>query len=199
MRNLLAISMGFALLLLMACSNPDSTAAQDDKAATDSSATQPLYPFSQYLQHELEYIDSMPLAVEKIVRQEGRTTDSGIINKTSFKSAIAFFTSIDPNKTELRSQYTETSFNDLSTEAITFSISSKNATLPLQQADILLHPTTQQVKSVALSIEQSFADSSVSTKVLWKHHMKCQLAQTIQYKDGRSINRITEYVWDKPF
>lgn len=198
MRKLLAIFWGLMLLLLTACSNTD-TAPEQEASTIDSTASQPLYPFAQYLHNELAYLDSMPLAVEKTVRQNGKTVDSLIIDKASFHSAVAFFTSIDPNKNELRSQYTETSFNDLSTESITFSISTNNPTLPLQQADILLHPATQQVKSLALTIEQPYTDSSISTKVLWKHHMKCQLAQTIQYKDGRSINRITEYVWDKPF
>jgi hypothetical protein len=197
MRIPLAILSGILLLLITACSNEQSKATQQQNLP-DSSATQPLYPFAQYLANELAYIDSMPLAIEQVTRQNGQTIDSGFVDKAVFKSAVVFFTSIDPNKTELRSQYIETSFNDLSTESITFSISASNAALPLQQADVLLNPNTQQVKSVALKINQQTADSSITTQVLWKHHMKCQLAQTIDYKDGQSINRITEYVWDKP-
>ncbi len=198
MRTLLALLLNIPLLLLMACNNQEATATQQ-RNTTDSSAAQPLYPFAQYLANELAYIDSMPLAVEQVTHQNGKTIDSGFVDKKLFKSAIAFFTSIDPNISALRSQYTETSFNDLSTESITFSITTNNAALPLQHADVLLNPNTQQVKSVSLKINQQTPDSSVSTQVLWKHHMKCQLAQTIDYKDGRSINRIPEYVWDKPF
>lgn len=198
MRHISLILIVVSCWLLLSCGgNQPST----DSAATvqDSALAQPLYPFPQYLANELAYIDSMPLVVEKIVRENGVVIDSGMIDKPSFKNAIAFFTSIDPNTVNLRPKYEETSFNDLSTEAVTFSISTQDKSLPLQQADVLLHPTTQQVKSLALQLQQSSGDSTVTSHVLWKHHMKCQLAQTIDYKDGRSINRITEFVWDKPF
>ena len=181
--------------ILAACGSNQQPATA---AMADSTLTQPLYPFPQYLANELAYLDSMPLVVERTVRENGVTVDSGMMDKASFKQAIAFFTSIDPNTKALRPKYEESSFNDLSIEALTFSISATDASLPLQQADVLLHPSTQQVKSVALQLQQQSPDSSITTRVLWKHHMKCQLAQTIAYTDGRSINRITEFVWDKP-
>lgn len=185
-----------ALVFLTACDNHEQPV---DFSANDSASKQPLYPFPQYLADELAYIDTMPLAIARIVKLNGATIDSGWIDKSHFKQAISFFTSIDPNKSALRPYYKETSFNDLSIDALTFSITATDSSLPLQQADILLNPSNQKVKSLMLQLQQSHEDSTVISRILWQHHQKCQVVQTVDYKDGHSSNRITEFIWDKAF
>jgi len=141
----------------------------------------------------------MPLAVEKIVKLNGVTIDSNYIDKAAFKAAIATFISIDPNTIELRSRYKEISFQDLTIPALTFSITSKDATLPLQQADILLNPDTKKVKHVVLNIITALGDSTVTKRILWDHNMKCQIMESIEHSSGKQYTRITQYIWDKPF
>lgn len=169
------------------------------QSATGSAADTlvPLYPFPQYLTDQIRYVDSMPLGVERVVKLNGRTIDSGYIDKAAFKAAVAPFAAIDPNLASLRPSYTETSFNDLTLGTITFSISCTDSTAVLQKADVLLHADTKKVKYVLLEMTQANDDSVLYRRINWVHNMRCQVAETIQKKDS-SYDRITEYIWDKP-
>jgi hypothetical protein len=157
----------------------------------------PLYPFPQYLTDQISYVDSMPLGIERVVKLNGRTIDSGYIDKAAFKAAVAPFAAIDPNLASLRPFYTETSFNDLTLGTITFSISCTDSNALLQKADVLLHADTKKVKYVLLEMTEANDDSVLYRRVNWVHNMRCQVAETIHKKDS-SYDRLTVYIWDKP-
>ncbi|HSC53796.1 MAG TPA: hypothetical protein VLC98_09255 [Phnomibacter sp.] len=189
-------------VLLFACGQKSSDSAEANNAevaTADSSLNEPVYPFTQYLQGQMEYIDSTPIAVERIVRINGTTIDSGYMEKPAFKKAMAFLISVDPNTTALRSKYKEESFHDLSIPSLTFSITSIDPNLPLQQADILLHPETKIVKNVMLKFTNTNTDSSVMQRVLWDHNMKCQVVEIVEPTNGKPYTKITQYIWDRPF
>ncbi|MCU0335528.1 MAG: hypothetical protein MUF62_10880 [Chitinophagaceae bacterium] len=177
---------------LPSCQSGTSTAGG---ATADTLA--PLYPFPQYLADQIRYVDSMPLGIEKVTKLNGRTTDSGYIDKAVFKAAVAPFAAIDPNLASLRPSYTENSFNDLTLGTITFSISCTDSTAVLQKADVLLHADTKKVKYVLLEMTEANEDSVLYRRINWVHNMRCQVAETIQKKDS-TYDRITEYIWDKP-
>jgi hypothetical protein len=180
-------------LFLIGCQQNQSKVAAEQNT-NDSN----FYPFPQYIMDEISYVDSMPLAIERVVKINGITTDSGFIDKQAFKKEMEPFIAIDPNTSANKASFTETSFNDLSLNAITFSITSQNEDMALQQADILLNAETRQVKNVILKYQYATADSSVQQHLLWKHHMKCQLSELIQHKNGAQYTRTTQYQWDAP-
>lgn len=190
-------------LFLLSCGDSTqsgkSSATLSEESEDSADLKEPLYPFPQYLSGQVAYVDSTPIAVEKIVKLNGVTTDSGYIDKAAFKAAMNAYTAIDPNTYALRSQYKEVSFQDLSIPSLTFSITSKDATLPLQQADILLNPDTKRVKHVVLNFITAAGDSTVTKRVLWDHNMKCQIVESIEFSNGKQYTRITQYIWDKPF
>lgn len=190
-------------LLLISCGDStqtnESSANVSESSEDSAESKEPLYPFTQYLSGQVAYVDSTPLAVEKIVKLNGVTTDSGYIDKAAFRTAMNAFTTIDPNTYALRSHYKEVSFQDLSIPSLTFSITSKDTSLPLQQADILLNPDTKRVKHVVLNFITTTGDSTVTKRVLWDHNMKCQIMESIEFTDGKQYTRITQYIWDKPF
>ncbi len=141
----------------------------------------------------------MPLAVEKIEKINGVTIDSNYMDKEAFKKEMRSFTNIDPNSKALRPYYSEVSFHDLSIPALTFSITSNNAAMPLKQADILLHPDTQKVIHVVLNMIEEAGDSTNTKRILWDHNMKCQMMEYIEPANGKPYTRVTQYIWDKPF
>ncbi|MCU0395440.1 MAG: hypothetical protein MUF29_06000 [Chitinophagaceae bacterium] len=192
----------FLLFLLvatgwMACQPADSgdADAAGNKPATDSATR--LYPFPQYLQGQISYVDSMPLPIWRIEKMEGRLIDSSLVSKEAFKAAVLPFTQPDPNSLALKGKYQETSFQDLSLEAITFSITSTDPDLELQQADILIHPETQRVKHVMQKRIRQEADSTVVQQLLWIHNLRCQISEIIQKADGKQYVRSISYVWDE--
>jgi hypothetical protein len=158
----------------------------------------PFYPFPQYLQDQISYVDTTPFAIIRIVKKDGITIDSGLVEKPAFKEATLPFASIDPNSNALKDKYEESSFQDLSLEAITFMIVARDTTLPLQEATVLLHPETKRVKRVMQKKVISAADSTITQQLLWIHNQRCQIAEIISKKDGTQYTRSISYVWDEP-
>jgi hypothetical protein len=158
----------------------------------------PFYPFLDYLNNQITYVDTTPFGIEKRTDINGRSNDSGFISKDSFKVLAKAFLQIDPNDAALKPNYTENSFTDLTTNRITFSISTKNAALPLQTADILLNADNQQVKNVLLKKQLLSPDSNVLQHLVWVDKMHFQISETITRKDKTSYTRVTRVVWDKP-
>ena len=156
------------------------------------------YPFPQYLQDQISYVDTTPFAIIRILKTDGTTTDSGLVDKSVFRQATMPFAAIDPNSNSLKDKYEESSFQDLSLEAVTFMIVAKDTTLPLQEATVLLHPETKRVKRVMQRKVIDAADSTISQQLLWIHNQRCQIAEIISKKDGTQYTRSIAYVWDAP-
>jgi hypothetical protein len=158
----------------------------------------PFYPFIDYIHNQIAYVDTIPVGIEKRVEINGKVTDSGFISKEAFKRIANLFMETDPNTAALKPNYTENSFTDLTTNRITFSISTKNSSLPLQNADILLNADNQQVKNVLLKKQLISPDSNVLQYLVWVDKMHFQISETITRKDQTSYTRVTRVVWDKP-
>ncbi len=167
--------------------------------ADSAEVNAPFYPYHDYLRSQIAYVDSTPLGIEKTMEVNGKLTDSGFISKDAFRALAQAFLEIDPNNPALKPDYTETSFTDLTTNRITFSISTKNDSLPLQNADILLNADNQQVKNVLLKKRLVWPDSSCVQHLVWVDNFHFQISETIAKKsNGRSYTRVTRVVWDKP-
>jgi hypothetical protein len=161
-------------------------------------SNEPFYPFIDYINNQLAYIDSTPFGIEKILTINGKTIDSTYISKSELKKLAQQFILINPDDPSLKPYYLESSFNDLTLNRLTFSITAQNAALPLQQADILLNPENQMVKNVVLRKQVNYGDSSSMQHLVWVDKMHFQISETITKKDNNTFNRVTRVVWDKP-
>lgn len=159
---------------------------------------EPLYPFVDYINRQLAYVDSTPFGIEQTISIDGKTIDSGFTSKTTFRSLAQNFIAIDPNQPDLKPRYRETSFNDLTLNRVTFTIMAKDPALPLQQADILLNPDNQMVKNVVLRKQFTQGDSNVQQHLVWTDKMHFQISETITGKDQKGYHKVTRIVWDKP-
>jgi hypothetical protein len=143
-------------------------------------------------------VDTVPLGIEMIVQENGVTTDSGFIDRKTFRELANNFLQPDPNQKDLRREYEEISFQDLTLNTITFSITTKNEHLPLQQADILLNPDTKQVKYLVLKKQQATDSGYATSSLMWRHNMNFQIVTSITGKEGKEKSKLVRVVWDKP-
>lgn len=187
----------FLAIGLIAC-NPNNGPEQTDEVIADSSQREPLYPYPQYIQGQIEYLDSAMLAIERVEKINGKTTDSGFIDRATFKEIAREFLEPDPNKTALRPQYTENSFQDLSLNTITFSIEAKNKELELQQVDVLLNPTNNQVKNIIIKKNIRLSELQITHQMLWVHNMYFQIASLYKPERGAEMEKVIRVTWDKP-
>ena len=192
-----------ACLLLLACKQKPDPSGEDFSGFSppvDSTINynEPVYPYLDYIQEQIKMVDTIPYAIERILIVDGKTIDSSFVSKDVFKNEARAFLEINPNDSSLRKHYIESSFNDLTLGLVTFSISSQEADLKLQQADILVNPDNNAVKNLILRKQFSAADSSVEQMLLWKDKMHFQISEVITKKDNSTYYRVLKIIWDKP-
>jgi len=181
----------FLIILVISCTNP--------AAKKKAEAREALYPYPQYIQSQIAYVDSAQLGIEMVVQENGKTIDSGFIDRQAFRKLALNFLQPDPNQKDLRPEYEENSFKDLTLNTITFSITTKNPRLDLQRADILLNPDTKQVKYLVLKKQHETEFGYANTSLMWRHNMNFQIATSIVGKDGIEHSKLVRVVWDKPY
>ncbi|CAN5679541.1 hypothetical protein BH10BAC3_BH10BAC3_02720 [soil metagenome] len=186
----------FVFILFSACKQHKQPSSAIQK--TDSIKQEALYPFPQYIQSQIAYVDSATLGIEMIVYENGTKKDSGFITREIFRQLASQFMDPDPNEKKWRSQYEETSFLDLSINTITFSITSKNEKSPLQVADILLNPDNKQVKYLVLKKREQKNSVLETTNLMWTHNMNFQISTSSISEDGKENTRVVKVIWDKP-
>jgi hypothetical protein len=202
MYKVIFVCISVLVIFLFACGNNQENKEEEyifNPVAEDTvDSDEPLYPFVDYINGQLAFIDSTPFGIEKTISIDGKTIDSGFTSKTELRSLAQNFISTDPNQPDLKPRYRETSFNDLTLNRVTFTISAQDPELPLQQADILLNPENQKVKNVVLRKQFTQGDSSVKQHLVWVDKMHFQISETITGKDQKGYHKITRIVWDKP-
>lgn len=188
--------------MLFACCSCNESAPKEGEiivAEEDTTGSnEPLYPFIDYILAQISYVDSTPFGIEKIVSINGKIIDSGFISKELFKKEAQAFLEVNPNESSLKKLYKENSFSDLTIGRVTFTIAAKDASLKLQQADILVNPQNDLVKNVILRKQSTYPDSSVMQTLLWTDKMQFQVSETISPKNKDTYNRVTKIIWDKP-
>lgn len=202
MTKSLLISIFSVALFFVACSGnknkEEETYVFTPPAGDTIDPNTPFYPFPDYIRNQIMYVDTTPFGIEKTVEINGKLIASSFITKENFKEMAGKFLEVDPNNPALKPEYRETSFTDLSINRITFSLNTKNSSLPLQHADVLLNADNQQVKNVLLRKELISPDSSVSQHLVWVDKMHFQISEIITRKDKSEYTRVTRVVWDKP-
>ncbi|MES2646899.1 MAG: hypothetical protein V4717_08505 [Bacteroidota bacterium] len=187
------------LFLFFACKdqNPATTLASDNDTSNVASK-ESLYPYPQYIQAQINRLDSVQLGIEKVVYENGVKKDSGFISREEFRQIATAFMVPDLNETKWRNEYEETSFRDLSLNTITFTIAAKNEKLPVQKADVLLNPDTQEVKYVMIKKEEKKDGYFESSNLMWVNNMNFQIVTSRTGTDGKELKKLVKVTWDKP-
>jgi hypothetical protein len=146
------------IFVVLACKSKPPKTTVDTPAIDTSGLTAPLYPYVQFIKSQIADVDSTPYALIKIEFLNGKQTDSSLTDKQTFDQLANAFIQNDVNDNAIRKFYREESFQDLTLNVVTFSISATNNNLPLQQADVLLNPETQKIKTIILKKNRESGD-----------------------------------------
>ena len=194
------VSILLLVVALCACKNQAGPNGVKDSLLSkeDSLKNEPFYPIAQYIFDQVKYVDSTPLAIAKITFINGKQVDSVTIDRGEFKTLAKEFFEPDLNQKDLKPKYTESSFEDLTINSLTFSYTTLDKELELQQADVLLRPDNHQVKNVMFRKSRIVGDTSISINGLWKHNMNFQLNYSLQPPSGKSISKQIKVIWDRP-
>ena len=189
------IFIGFA-----ACRNQSANTGGNDSLTEkkDSINNEPFYPITQYIQDQIAYVDSTPLAIEKITFIDNKRVDSVIIDRQAFHLLAEEFLKPDLNDKNIKPFYTENSYRDLTINSVTFNYTTTDRSQELQQADILLNPENNRVKNVIFRKNRIVGDTAINVNGLWKHNMNFQLNYTLKPPKGKAVTKQVKVIWDRP-
>lgn len=186
---------------LFSCKNT-STEKYNPSATTSNADTMPqpeaFYPYLGYLKDQLAYIDSLPIIIHLYYSENGQPSKAKTIQSNEIPPLLKDFLQSNPSSKELSPLYEETSFKDLTINSLTFSITAKDKSLPIQQVDVLLNPNNQKIKKVFIKNYHQNNDTSFVRQLLWTNNMNCQIIETKTLPTGKRIESVTKIVWDEP-
>mgnify|MGYP003585543591 FL=1 len=181
------------------CGTQDTTTNEHQTDALVADTTnEPLYPYAQYIDSQINYVSNAQLAVFQFNYANGKLVDSSIIPKDTFKAIALQFNNPDLNLTEFRKSYSEESFQDLSTESITFIIKALNDASEIKEVTVVLQPESKAVKNIIIKKIIEHPDYTETQNLLWVNNMNCQIVSVLNYKSGKTESKVLKLEWDKP-
>ena len=94
--------------------------------------------------------------------------------------------------------FTESSFIDRGTRAVTFTYSTPNRNLSLQRVDVIATPqgATHQMKSIYLETSRVSGDSVIRQKMFWQAAKNFEVVSQIRVKGKPPVEQQLKVVWD---
>lgn len=200
MKHLVVLFLAGSLFCWSACQNHRAGAAtgtDTDSLAARDSASNVFFPVADYLETEILYVDSTPLAVKRYIIQNDRT-DSGYIQPVEFNRFAREFLLPEFKDGSFQKNYQETSFIDKSTQSATFTYSTADKTLPLQRVDVITVPGARasQVKSIYLEKIFRTGDTVVVQKMYWRAGRNFQILTQTNVHGKPPVEKQVRVVWN---
>ncbi|MFT3702946.1 MAG: hypothetical protein QM802_11270 [Agriterribacter sp.] len=159
------------------------------------STTKNYYPVTSYINGQIMYLDSVPLAIIKYTISNNKI-DTSITEKKDFAAIAAQFASPDISKAPLKDQYEETSFMDATLGTISLTYAAKNDTSSIRKIDVLLKQENTDVSTIYVEKKTNTADSAVTKKMLWTAGKNLLVTTLIQKKNEPEKVIQERYVWN---
>jgi len=189
---------GCYLLLLSACGNHQQPVQASYKATAKADTTTPGYfPIADYLQSEIRYVDSTPLAIMKCETTHNRT-DSTFLTPDEFHKLAATFLAPDLTADNLQKNYTENSFGDKTTGYLNFTYSPRDKSQSLQRVDVVVSHGNgfDKVKSIYLERAARQSDTLMIRKMYWQARHSFLIVTSLQPPGKTPEIRQLKVVWN---
>jgi len=185
---------GCLLLLLGACGPPRQPDSTPDKAAKTDTVTEKFFPVADYLQSEIRYVDSTPLAILKCETVHDKA-DSTFLTPKEFNRLASSF--LVPELADLEQNFTESSFGDKTTGYLSFTYSPKNKEQPLRRVDVVVSPGEgfDKVKSIYLESSARQSDTLVVKKMYWQARHSFLVITSLQAAGKTPETRQLKVIW----
>lgn len=191
----------FIVVFLSACHEGTSTASRDGRSdssrTTGDSTVRNFFPIGDFLQSEIAYVDSTPLAIRKYEEQNNKT-DSVYIQQEVFNRLAAQFVLPELDPDSFQKNYQENAFQDATTGYVTLTYTPRDKEASLQRVDVLstMAKGAGKIRSIYLERIERRADTLEIKKLYWKARQSFQIVTSWQVAQKAPIMRQVRVVWD---
>ncbi len=152
------------------------------------------FPFKDYLENELNDIDSLPIAIFKFSSSKEKT-DTSIIDKQEFRKIVTGLLVLDLQKEETSKTYKELVLEDTDIDNIAISYTTEEKENPIKQLQLNIKPGTTTLKNFYVERIDKINDITITRKILWSSKQSVTIT-SIYYKENKLQNQLTEkYSW----
>jgi hypothetical protein len=155
------------------------------------------FPVADYIQSEINYVDSLPLGIIKYTIH-GNKADSVYIQSAEFNAIAKDFICADLNQNVFESEFSESSFIDQTTQAATFTYSTKNIKLELRRVDVIatVSEGSDKVSSIYLEKTTHKNDTLILKKLLWRTRKSFKIVTSKQFSNQSPVVEQLKVVWN---
>jgi hypothetical protein len=190
---------GVLSLSAAACHQKDPSASSSTGKESIEPAKKTFFPVADYLNGEIGYVDSTPLAITKY-NMEGKKTDSSFISPQIFHQLAQEFLPSELDTTFFNKEYKESSFMDETTKSLNFTYSTDNKSLVLQRVDVRATRAdngTDKISSIYEEKKEDRNDTLVIKKMYWQAKKQFQVVTMTSTHGQKALIRQLKVVWDQ--
>lgn len=170
--------------------------ASKDSNALSKVDTTKFFQIKQYLQSQINEVNSTPFFIYKIEITNNHK-DSLPISTAAFNKISNQFLFPDINEPGIKNYYTESIFEDQTTKSFTISYTTTNKKLELQNVAVLFDEDGQTVKRIFIRKFYNYTDSSTIEQLSWKPNESLQVNSSTQKADQSETSHQIIVVWNK--
>ncbi|MBS1946927.1 MAG: hypothetical protein JST47_04095 [Bacteroidetes bacterium] len=150
----------------------------------------------QFLQSEIQYVDSLPIGIAKYATYNNKT-DTFYIKMPEFDKIAGGFLCNELKPEIFEKEFSESAFMDQTTHSATFTYAAQNPELELQRVDVLAktNESTNNVSSVYLEKTKHSSDTLIQQKLLWRTRTSCEIITSEQAPGKKPVISQTKLVW----
>lgn len=189
------------LLLVCGCHNNNKTEINNtnpEAPAPEAVKKDSFFPVTSFLKGQIRLLDSLPVTPLHTTTINNKT-DSEWIKKEVLKTFLSPFLSPEIKETNLVNYFKETSFNDQTLNAITFTYDPLK-TLPdsitLRHWDIYIDPETGKVTNIYIVKSIPDKSSIITLQLTWKTDKYAEIVRFLNQPDGNiKLIKKDKFIW----
>jgi hypothetical protein len=191
------VSVVAAIIFLSGCYDDDQT-KKEEGLEKPKEEKKDFLPVAEYIKAEIRYVDSLPLGIQKITKENGKS-DTEFIRTPEFDELSKEFLPADLDTTIFKKNFSETSFLDQTTKSLTFTYATENKDLELRRVDVLASADGEFNKMKSIYMEKTIhkKDTLILKKLFWRAKKNFQVSTTIEIPNSAPVSKQLNLVWDK--
>jgi hypothetical protein len=184
-------------IIIVLCLSVLWSCKQKNKAVDDSVTPINVLPYATMLGNEIKEIEETPSAITKYtINEQGVIIDSSYIERSEFKKLAQAFLDHNVADSLIKNNYTEQSFEDLSTGLYNFNYETKNADLPIKSLILSFSKSEQSVLKY-VRIIKNFTQNNIKTdqNLYWKTNSYFTITNS-KDSNNTTVRNTIKVVWN---
>ena len=176
-------------LQFIACKNNSS------KESTPSADSVAVFPYKEIIESDIKDVKDIPYYIYKITEVNHLKKDSAQISLEDFLKLSKVFVEQTITTEQLKKNYKESTFHDLSTKNISITYTAIDKSLPLQNVIILLKDNNNKLSHLYMDIFHSNNDTLIIQRNNWNMNTSFEL-NTLIKADNFEEQKTIKVVWN---